>query len=232
MTTLLVWREDKHNEKPCIVRFLVNASKRQSQDEFMHIMNELDISPEMMEDQSLWIYDFLHYHTKVEKPKKALCLCGRRIKHILYLFHKQREMYYQVCFECVSNLMPWMEKLVEVDKERYSTAKLLGTINNNTKSELYRMCLACKEKKIHFSMNSKKIRCKECFVNMVPVDKTLYRACKGCMRLVIRKTEPEYRRTCVNCFAGEKTPYCIHCEGSGIALFDEETFRVCTECFT
>jgi hypothetical protein len=219
-----------HQQKTCKVRTQPNPSKRTSSEELVHMMNECGISPDQLLNQSEWTYDYLTFHHDV-KEKVGLCLCGRKIKTVVYLLHLSTDTYYQMCFDCISNHLPWMKQLIELDKQREYFNRMLKTKKHTTPSELYRSCVSCHEKVIHFS-EPKKMRCKPCFLNFVPADKTYFRPCKTCDRYVILKTEPEHRVQCINCFMDNPTPYCIHCQGTGLAAWSSELFRECSECFS
>ena len=228
-----ICKEMTHNNKKCKVRTEPQKSKRSSYDEFAIVMEEFGFPKDNLLLQQEWTYDYLHYHHDEGKEKVGLCLCGRKIKNVVYLLHKSSDLYFQTCLDCIKNVIPWLHQLMDIDRQREYFNKLLKTKKKSTEpSELYRTCYACHEKKIHFSIPLKKVRCKECFRKFVPVDKKYFRPCQTCDRYVILKTDPEHRVQCMNCFMEDPTPYCLHCEGTGLAFFDEENYRECSECFS
>ncbi len=230
-----LWKDVKHNNKKCRKRIVTNTSKHTSDEEFMSFMKKCGITPEIMQDQNAWSYDYIHFHhnTEKDKEKPGLCPCGKRIKHVIYVLYQPMDLYFQIGHDCLEKNLYWIHQLIELDKQREHLNRLTRTKTKQTKpSELYRMCLACHQKNIHFSEPQKKIRCKTCFANFVPVDKKYFRSCNTCERFVILKTEPEFRVQCLNCFTDNKTPYCVHCQGTGLALWSAELYRTCSECFS
>jgi len=225
--------EQIHNNKPCKIRVLPPNTKGTYAEEFLRIMNEFGVTSELLQDQMEWTYDYTSFHHEEKKEKIGLCLCGRKIKQVVYLLQKQTDLYFQICYDCLSNHIPWMFQLIDIDKQREQFTKMLKTKTKATASvELYRLCFACDEKKIHFSQHKNLVRCKECFIKFKPIDKKYYRPCIKCDRYVIPKTDPEYRQQCINCFIDNPTPYCVHCQGTGMALWSPELFRECSECFS
>ena len=221
--------EKTHQSKVCKVRTKSNPSKLTVFDEFIFYMNKCGISPDTLLIESEWTYDYLSFHHE-SKEKVGICFCGRKIKTVVYLLHISTDTYYQICFDCIGTHLPWMKQLIEVDRQREYFSKIHKHKKNKNPSELYKECVSCHEKSIHFS-ETKKMRCKHCFLNYVPADKSYFRACQTCDRYVILKTQPEHRTQCINCFIGDKTPYCIHCQGTGLATWSD-LYRECSECFS
>ena len=197
-------------------------------------MEEYDITEDIIKDQTAWTYDYLHFHHHEEKEKKnlGLCICGKKIKKVVFILYQTMDFYIKVAYECLEKHFNWVYQLIELDKQREHLNRMLKTKVNHAKpSELYRICFACHEKKIHFSEPEKKIRCQNCFIMHNPVDKKYFRPCKTCDRYVIQKQAPEHRVQCINCFLNKKGAICVHCDGTGIAFWSNKLYRECTECF-